>query len=347
VTGPRVEFDAAYFDGRSSRRYPVRVRAQDGRLAVSGEEVALDIPLADVRTEPPIAGSLHVLHLPAGALLRTADAAAVEAVFPRGASHGRWVRKLEGRWTAALASLAFIAGFAAWTILFGVPMGAKWGAEKMPDALWRDMGQQSLRVLDSSFCSASMLTEQRQAQVEALLKRVTKGMPDWGRYGLELRSCRTIGPNALALPDGTIVVTDELVRIAQDDEEIAAVLAHELGHLRNNHPSRMALQSAGVAAVVAVLASDAVSITGLAAALPVLLLESGYSRGFEEEADGFALDRLREIGISPSRFADALQRLEDAHAKKTKARSDAASNDYLSTHPTTARRIERARQAAK
>ena len=157
-----------------------------------------------------------------------------------------------------------------------------------------------------------------------------------------------MGANAFALPGGAVVLTDALVKLAQNDAQISAVLAHEVGHVRHHHGLRLAIQAAGLAALIATLAGDAVSITGLAVALPTALLQSGYSREFEDEADAYAFRRLKEIQLSPKYFAQILARIEESRNKDPDAnrrsgperrRSD---HGYLSTHPATAERIERA-----
>jgi Zn-dependent protease with chaperone function len=337
-------FSGAYFDGVSSRRHAVTVAAGEGHVVVSGDGLSLRIPLPDVLVVPPIGGDVHVLHLPGGAVVRT-DSPPPEAL--NGARWERNVRALEKRWTAAIASVAFIAAFASLMFFWGLPTAARITAARMPDSVKREMTQQSLDVINRYACKKPRLPDARLNQVDELARKVTKGMPDWGRYGVVVRSCEFIGPNAFALPDGTILVTEQLILAMQSDEEIAAVLAHEVGHGRYDHPTRLALQSAGTAAVIAILGSDAMSVTTLAVALPTLLLESGYSRKFEEEADGFALERLPQIGISPARVADALLQMEKAHARDQEARGERAGEfDYLSTHPATAARIARARAAA-
>jgi len=105
------------------------------------------------------------------------------------------------------------------------------------------------------------------------------------------------------------------------------------------------LQAAGLAALISALAGDTVSITSLAATLPMILLQSGYSREFEDEADSYAFQRLREIGLSPRVFAEIMTRLDEFRTDgggAKKSASGAHTLDYLSTHPATAQRVERA-----
>ena len=79
----------------------------------------------------------------------------------------------------------------------------------------------------------------------------------------------------------------------------------------------------------------------IAVTLPTVLLQTGYSREFETEADDYAFRRLREIGLSPKAFAEMMLLLEKDHEKK----SGGDSRNYFSTHPATAKRIQRALSA--
>jgi predicted Zn-dependent protease len=149
-------------------------------------------------------------------------------------------------------------------------------------------------------------------------------------------------PNAFALPGGTIVVTDEMVAAVGSDDELLAVLAHEIGHVRGRHAMRLVLRSSGLAVLLTALAGDAVGVTFLAVALPTMLLQSGYSRQFEAEADDYAFAHMKRHGVSPQAFADVMRRLE----KETGGTlDDDAMMRYLGTHPATAERIRRAEGA--
>jgi predicted Zn-dependent protease len=157
-----------------------------------------------------------------------------------------------------------------------------------------------------------------------------------------LRACRRIGPNAFGLPGGTIVVTDALAQLAQNSAQVSAVLAHEVGHVRERQVLRQMLQAAGVATLISALGGNSSAVTGLAVAVPALLLESGYSREFEDEADSYALQRLKEIGVAPNEFAEILKRLLEFENNNGGKAQRKHSLDYVSTHPVTAPRIERA-----
>jgi Zn-dependent protease with chaperone function len=140
-------------------------------------------------------------------------------------------------------------------------------------------------------------------------------------------------------------VTDELVKLAPDDEAVLAVLAHELGHLNRRHSLRMLIQGSIVAGLVAWYLGD---VSSVAAGLPTLLLQSRYSRAHEREADRFAATMLKANGIPPRRLADMLSRLEAAHRDRAGKAADGAQEDqqrpafadYYSSHPATKERID-------
>jgi Zn-dependent protease with chaperone function len=152
---------------------------------------------------------------------------------------------------------------------------------------------------------------------------MAESVRDGHEYQLEFRRGGKIGPNAFALPSGIIVITDELVKLAKRDEEIDAVLAHEVGHVRGRHALRILLQNAGVAALAFAVLGDVGSVSSLVAAVPVMLVQAKHSRDFEREADAYAREWLRAEGEPETAFDDMLCRL---------AKED-GDMSYLSTHP--------------
>jgi predicted Zn-dependent protease len=200
------------------------------------------------------------------------------------------------------------------------------------------MGEQALATLDHTVLKASKLDPDTQDEVERQFREFIAGEPGEENYDLVFRS-GALGPNAFALPGGIIVVTDDMVKLADNEGELMAVLAHEIGHLRGRHALRLVLQDSGVIVLVTALAGDAVSMTFLAAALPTALLQSHYSRQFEAEADDYAFAHLKRHGYSPQLFADMMRRLQQVSKSPDQ---EGGVLQYFSTHPLTQERIERA-----
>lgn len=342
-----IEFSAVYYDGRTSARAAVTVRGLPHSLHITGAELNFEVPLDAIVVDAPVGGIRRTLVLPGGGQLQTDDHAALAALFPRANRLETWVQTLERRWGYALAGVALTAVFAWWCVVFGLPLAATSIAKRIPHAVEETLGGQTLATLDKSLCNPSTVVgEKMTADLRKTFSRLTAGLDDGYAYRLELRHCGALGANAFALPGGTVVITDDLVKIAQNDSQIAAVLAHEIGHVRHRHGMRLAVQAAGLAALVAVLAGDAVTMTKLAVALPTLLLQNGYSRALETEADTYAFERMKAIGLSPAHFAEIMELMEKRRAAGKKDAGDADPDDsagYLSTHPATAERIQRAR----
>ena len=141
-----------------------------------------------------------------------------------------------------------------------------------------------------------------------------------------------------ARPRGFHLVTDELVALAGDDERVMAVLMHELGHVELRHGMRMLLQGSAVALFMTWYAGDVSSVIAMA---PTALIQSGYSRDMEREADDYAAAALRAQGRSPALLADMLQRLSESAGR---GRKNGAG--WLDSHPDSAQRIERLRGRA-
>ena len=333
-----IEFDAAYYDGRSSARRDVRVRAYTTAIQIVAEGLRVEVPLAKLQLDPPVGGTRRILHLPDGAQLQTDDNAAIERLFPRSRTLEDWVHRLESRWPYALAAVALVAAFSWWASVDGLPRAAKLAAGFVPKPVDAELGAQMLEFFDGKLCKPSALPPERQAAVRERFARLTAGLDDGYAYRVLPRNCGKVGANAFALPGGTVVITDALVKLAENDDQIEAVLAHEIGHVHNRHGLRLGLQAAGLAALTAAVFGDATSILGIATVLPTTLLQSGYSRDLEAEADEYAFARLKQVGIPPKAFAEALALLEKDRAK----RAGGEQNGYFSTHPATAQRIERA-----
>lgn len=155
------------------------------------------------------------------------------------------------------------------------------------------------------------------------------------------------------MPDGTIVVTDMMVRLVQNrrneltdtgKEQLIAVLGHEVGHLELRHSARILARSSLTTALSATLFGD---FSAVAAGLPALLSQAEYSRTMEADADFYALAVLRHNGIPVMSFIEVLGKLEDQHRARSTAPAWLQTGmRYMSTHPQTSDRIESLQDAA-
>jgi len=334
---------ASYYDGRSSDCHAVTLSREGESLRIIGSSIDLSCAAAAVRLSPPLGRLRRTLALPDGGLCEV-EAAAVAQLFPATEGRGatglhRWERSLGLAMTALLLTLAVVGLF----LHYGVPVLAQQVARAVPPQSEQVMGEEALTFLDRALLGPTTLPHARREEVQALFAGMQQQLPGTSTYRLELRQGQALGANALALPAGIIVVTDEFITLTKDDEEIIAVLAHEIAHARQRHVLRSILQNSAVGVIVASLSGDITSITSLGAALPTALVDARYSRQFENEADAAAVAYLKAQQIPVTRFADILLRLQKEHERRhgSAGSTGIPFGDLFSTHPETAARLER------
>lgn len=137
--------------------------------------------------------------------------------------------------------------------------------------------------------------------------------------------------NAFATFGGNIFIYSGLIELTDSPEELAAVLAHEIGHIEEKHVSKMLIKRFGISIVASIL-------TGGDSALLTEILEytvnSAFSRSNEAEADDFGLKLLEKSTINPTYMASAFGKLQQASDD-----SILSDLEFISSHPDTEKRI--------
>ncbi len=336
------EVPAAYYDGSSSRCRAVRLSAAAGRFRVHGEGVEREGALETLRVSERLGSAPRVITFADGAHCEVSDLAGLGLLL-EASGHGescvvRWQFSMQAILLSLLALVLLILAGHEWL----VPWMARQAAEQTPRALVERLSNDTLKAFDEAVLKPSRLPAPRQ---EALARRFSALQSPDARpvaIRLEFRSAGALGANAFALPSGIILVTDELIALAGDEEEILGVLAHEFGHLQAKHGLRLMMEGSIVGLVTAWYVGD---VSTVLAGLPAALSRARYSRAFEREADDFAARMLRVNGISPARLADILERMEAGRERKAPddGASESSPMDYFSSHPLSVERIQRLR----
>lgn len=325
---------ASYYDGQRAGAEPVELELLGGSLKFDLAGATQWIELRAATVVEPVGNGPWMVELPDGASLKITDADFGQKLADEDGSLG-FVRMLEGawHWAAIAVVVAIVASWAALT--YGVPAFAKTVAFALPEDVSVALSDEGLGVMDELLFDESELSAEMVERVTGLFQDIKDAHPDVLPYRLEFRSSR-IGPNAFAVPGGIVVMTDELVELAESDAEIMAVLAHEVGHLHGRHSLRILLQNSTSALLIAGLTGDISNVTALSAAIPTVLMQAKYSRDFEREADEFAFEYLAARGVSTDALSDLLLRLEQSDFDD----SDGVA-DWLSSHPPSRDRVER------
>lgn len=336
-----IEIVGFYYDGKTAGRSEVRVRFyENGLLEIVGTDFKLDSSLKTARISPRIGSTCRSIYLADGGKIESFanDELDIVADYFSQNSYQAFVHKLEQNLHSVLAALA-ITVFLIWAgIEFGVPLIAKSAAYSVPFHIEQNIGKQSLKTLDKAFFQTSKLPLQTQRQIIIRFQQAIVTLPNAESYHLEFRSSKELGANAFALPGGMIIITDDLVKLADNQDQILAVLGHEIGHQVYKHGLRSLFQDSFTALIMAGLLGDISSISSIAVTLPTILVESRYSRKFELEADDYAINFLKNQHIAANAFVQILTHLQKKHP------SSESQFDYLSSHPAMAERIARIAQ---
>ncbi len=331
-----MQINAIYYDGQSSRRREVQLSLDGDTLQLYGENFRRRDALSSVTIPRSLAGTPRLILYADGGRLEIADHQQFAALLP--AENRSLLARLEASWLHAGVALAMTLAFVAGLYLWGLPYAAEQAAAKIPDTLLKKMDQQFFdNVISQTLFKPSALPPERQQALRDKIQALHLPLhlkPD----SIHFRSSPAIGPNAFALPGGSMLILDELVNLASDDDEIMAVATHEIGHVSGRHALRQMFQASAVGLLMAWYIGDTSS---LLATVPTALLETRYSREFERQADEFAALALADNGIPVGKLADILEKIEITARNQPETEQKFGSiPDYLSTHPNTEQRIE-------
>jgi predicted Zn-dependent protease len=139
--------------------------------------------------------------------------------------------------------------------------------------------------------------------------------------------------NAISLPGRRIMIFNGLLTNTKTPDQLAGVLAHEVGHHHYRHPMRIFLQSAGGDLLLSMAFGNADSVKQAAGAARELLLLKG-SRDFETQADAYAVTALANNNLDPHSLMDFLQVMS-----KIEPMGDMMP-EWMNSHPITVNRTD-------
>ncbi len=330
-------WSARFTDGQTAASQPVRVSFDDRGLRIEPRDRTADDliwPYGALDAEPALGkGATEVLityrYMP-GASVFVQDAAFADALRRRApkvtTASQRW------RWAGPIFAVLCLV-IVAYLIAVGLNMRpARAIADLLPDGARASLsahftqslvrkhgrciaprGRKSLNGLIDRLLGAAPAVE-RDVQVTVL---------NWGLV------------NAFAAPGGALFLTRGLIQSAKTPEEVAGVLAHEIGHARALHPETHVVRAIGLTAVIDLMLGGG----ALGNAASVLTLSS-YRREDEREADRIGLALMRRAKVSKQGLVDFF-----AKAAKDRVGADRGVLDFVGTHPAPAERLQTVRNA--
>ncbi|WP_447981165.1 M48 family metallopeptidase [Achromobacter kerstersii] len=339
-------FDSAPIHGRlfianASAHRPATLKPlPDGSALLDDGSTEQALAPGALRWSSPIGTTARRATLADGAVFETRDYDRADRLArgsgQRSATRLHQLERSRARWLAlvVVAVLAFVIGLR-WT----VPWLGDTAAALLPHSVEARIGDSVMDALDRVALHPSELpASTRQAILVVFDDLKAHANAPSGSLRLVFRQGGAlVGANALALPGGKIVVTDELVTLAQSPEALAGVLAHEIGHVEHRHGIRQLGRVVGLSAVVMLMTGDISSMTHDIGVMGAGLLELSFSRRFELEADAHSVVLMRKTGRDPDSLAQLLERME-----KLLNEADPLPV-WLSSHPSTLERTRNIR----
>ncbi len=297
---------AIYFDGKSTRPHAVTLQATDGFLHITGAQVRRVEVLRALKFTVAYAHAPSRVELPGGATLEMASSSEFLELRALCGKAPRLVERLESSAKYALVALVLILLAGAAGYMWGVPLAADLIVEHAPRSLDASIARGSLKQLEQFgiIKPEQPLTarEKRLSQRFAKLTASTE-VP----YHLQFRSF-VGGPNAFALPDGTIVVSSEIEALSDNDDALLFVMGHELGHLRYRHGMKSLARATMTSIIMSWYVGDVSNALAIATAGVANL---SYSRQAESEADHFSAHLLHANGLSTKPAAELFRAMEN------------------------------------
>ena len=322
---------AVFFDGASNRRRAVALKLSDAlEIREDGALLArwafadirrADSPFVLLRLRCLTSPSLARLEIRAAQLTAelVARCDALEADLP----NRRGVAAIVGWSLAAAVSIVLV-------VLFGVPLAAERLTPLVPDSFERRLGDVAEAQVKVLFNGKPCSNAAGQAAFEKLVGKLreTAGFDNSVQSGV----LATAVPNAFALPGGKVFLFDGLLAKAENPDEIAGVLAHELGHLRHRDSMRELIHNGGTSFLIGLLFGD---ITGSGALIFASrsLVTSSYSRDAETNADTFAIETMHKLGRPAKPMGELMFRVTGKEGGKGLS--------LVASHPLTEDRLAR------
>ncbi|MEM1236286.1 MAG: M48 family metallopeptidase [Pseudomonadota bacterium] len=335
-----------YFDGETAQPLKARLRIDEAHRVLGifvGEDDPVIWPLDDIRqVRDQAGGDMMVLRLrdnPVTRLVLTAteerEIARIRAVFLRKAPPVEGKMRLLTWGGGALGAVALM-------IFALIPFLADNLAGLLPPAGKRALGEtvfEDIReALDQTGLNPTPICEapEGMAALEAMGARLFPEAATEEELLVYVLDHDMV--NAFALPGGIVVFMRGLIDEAENADEVAAVYAHEVGHVVARDPSRIALRTAGSTGVLGLLLGD---FAGGAVVLFLTnrLIQADYTQEAEAAADSYAHGVLNEAGVRPDAIGTFFERLRDEHGD-----TEGLVQHFMS-HPAMGDRIQAARDA--
>lgn len=327
------QYSANYNDGRSAATATVVTRPEATSLVLvneAGTEIGRwvweDIHLVDKVTE---GRPIRLANRSLDAARLTYDDPSVLPILEARAPYLRrapLTKKRLTSWAIAATACAAVVAF----FVYGLPLVARPIAALVPISWEERVGEQTVDIINRIFADgrAACGTDKGSAALDKLAAQLAATVDT--PYNIRVSVMDSPVVNAFAVPGGRMVLFRGLIDKAKTPEEVAGVLAHELAHVVNRHPTQGMITSIGWSALLSAFTGGASMSNEVLARFAAHLATSAHTRDLEAEADARGIEMLNNAGIGSRGLVGFFKSLEGKGLKIP---------EYLSSHPLTDNRI--------
>ena len=333
-----------YFEAGAGKSTASILRVAEGVVVINNaddKKIIVSAKRHEIEISDRIGAIPRRLSLPDGSVFVTSDNDGVDRLVGTSMSDAsvNWLEKFHPR----MIIIALVAiGLVLATYRYALPVAINVAVAATPNSVIKAISKASLSGLEDRLFKPTKVSKERQEKLSAAFQDLishTDGRVKSLEPHLRFHSS-PIGPNALALPDGTIIVTDALLKLI-DDEAVIGVLGHELGHVRHQHGLRLIYRSVGFFVMIQLVAGDVGGIFEDALLQGAGILTLSYNRDFERQADDYSVTLMQRAGRDPLAITNFFEKIIEKIESK-----NSIFPDWLSTHPNSEERVKRLREKA-
>lgn len=329
-------------DGKSSKLIQASLESSvDGSIILRTKDEFHSIPIPSIDLSTRIGNSARYLSIQDHGRFETNDNDTVDLLAAELGlgQQSNFLHRLESNISLIAIAAVFTVVFMWMLAFFGVPKTADLIVDSLPKKTSHYIENKLIDHLETEVFQPSELSNIRRQEVLTIYQKVVEKLnvePSFTKIKIR-KASEEIGANALAFPSGTIVITDQLIQTVESDKQLSGIIAHEIGHVLEQHSLRQMVRGSIFALSIAFIVGDISGASATVLSAPALLLELQYSREFETDADGYALkyfecdaEGLRQM----ANFFVSTESIEYAPGQeKTPNNSTINLSQFLTTHP--------------
>jgi len=332
MLGYENKFEGFLFERLSSESQEASISIDDGKISIYIDDrvIASELEIANIQDAKNI-------NFVDGRLFVPTDVINSEILEKLTNKRENFVRNLEiftvkKSLILSLILVFFIVGFRA-----SIPHLASFAVRITPQSVEQEIGRNIFKIFEDI---ELLPTDLPRWKIDAIKQR-TKPLFANTNIEIKFKKSGIIGANALAFPGGPIVITDDLVRLLDNEDFIVGVVAHEIAHIKLHHSLNLVYNTMGAGVLATIVFGSNESILEEISAVSINAWAMSLSRKSEMEADLTAIEILNESGMNPRLVLDALRTLFDKTCLGTELENNCGdSGDWMSSHPASIERFE-------